>query len=251
MDCLCEASAAAYAAQDNPKDAHRLFLGAAPQRYAGSTEPIAEDGGSPTRGTDSSSTGSDAVTAALALAGLFHARPAEQAPASLDAMVQGERLAQLSQLPGELGAWPLTEGRGLFFRSREGRDLSFLERLYCLLSVPCLRLPTCPERTVGEAIRWKSAEGLAAMGLPPTIAAIEIADASLFEHHVYPQYASGAPLTAHAPPDGLPLRTTPIRRAPTHRPPSQARSTRRRASGASSPQPTRRLPRSDSIAPAC
>ena len=99
---------------------------------------------------------------------------------------------KLAQLPGATASWPFVEGKGCFIKSREGRDLPFLERLYLLLSLPNLILPGQGGRRLGEAIRWKSAAALAAFGLPEGTPAFEIGDVALLEAAIYPQYASGA-----------------------------------------------------------
>ena len=98
----------------------------------------------------------------------------------------------LAHVPGATGTWPFADGKGCFIKGRDGKDLPFLERLYLLLALPGLVLPGHPGRWLGEAIRWKSAEELAAMGLPTDIAAFEINDIALLEAAIYPQYASGA-----------------------------------------------------------
>ncbi|KOO33561.1 hypothetical protein Ctob_010595 [Chrysochromulina tobinii] len=88
--------------------------------------------------------------------------------------------------------WPFADGKGCFGKDRQGKELPFLERLFLLLAFPNLELPGQPGRTLGEAIRWKRADQLAALGLPAGTAAFEIVDVPLIEAAVYPQYASGS-----------------------------------------------------------
>jgi len=122
------------------------------------------------------------LEAALALTGLR--LPAVEPPPA----------RKLAQLPGATSSWPFAEGKGCFIKNRDGKDVSFLERLYHLLSLPNLVLPGHPGRRLGEAIRWKSPSSLRAAGLPEDFAAFEIGDVALLEAAIYPQYASGAPL---------------------------------------------------------
>ena len=134
--------------------------------------------------TTSDSASPDAATqemeAALALS-LFRLPATPSAPLA----------SQIDSIPDAADSWPFTDGKGCFAKGRDGKDLPFLERLYYLLSLPNLSLPGQPGRTLGEAIRWKSAASLAAAGLPEDLAAFEIGDVNLLEAAIYPQYASG------------------------------------------------------------
>jgi hypothetical protein len=98
----------------------------------------------------------------------------------------------LTHLPGATQGWPFADDKGCFGKDRRGKELPFLERLFLLLAFPNLELPGQPGRTLGEAIRWKQADELAALGLPVDTAAFEIVDVPLFEAAVYPQHASGS-----------------------------------------------------------
>ena len=149
---------------------------------ATSTSPSsASQVATPEPGADPITTPTDDMEAALALSCLR--LPAPATPAA----------RKLTQLPGATMSWPFAEAKGCFIKNREGKDLPFLERLYLLLSLPSLLLPNPPGRRLGEAIRWKSAATLDALGLPADFAAFEIGDVALLEAAIYPQYASGAP----------------------------------------------------------
>ena len=103
----------------------------------------------------------------------------------------GVAATALTHMPDETESWPFAAGKGCFFKGRDGKDFYFLERLFLLLSFPNLAVPGYPGRRVGEAIRWKTAGSLEALGLPSSLAAFEIVDVQLLEAAVYPQYASG------------------------------------------------------------
>ena len=62
--------------------------------------------------------------AAIALRMLVMGLPAPAAPPA----------AKLAQMPGATSEWPFFAGKGCFIKSRDGKDLPFLERLYLLLS---------------------------------------------------------------------------------------------------------------------
>lgn len=148
----------------------------------------------------------DDMDAALALTGLFTSDPAPP-------LAEGDTHAEdtrsfacaaahetpdlgsarfLTCLPDMTHGWPFADGKGCFGKDRQGKELPFLERLFLLLAFPNLELPGQPGRTLGEAIRWKRADQLAALGLPAGTAAFEIVDVPLVEAAVYPQYASGS-----------------------------------------------------------
>jgi hypothetical protein len=130
----------------------------------------------------------EAMDAALALTGF--AASASSLPATPQPAAN-----TLTRLPETIeGVWPYIDGKGAFSKGRDGKDLPFLERLFLMLSLPNLSLPSAshPGRRMGEALRWKTAEDLAALGLPTTLAAFEIGDVALLEAAVYPQYASGS-----------------------------------------------------------
>ena len=55
-----------------------------------------------------------------------------------------------------------------------------------------LELPGQSGRTLCDAIRWKRADQLEALGLPASTAAFEIVDVPLFRVAVYPQYLKGS-----------------------------------------------------------
>jgi hypothetical protein len=148
----------------------------------------------------------DDMDAALALTGLFTSDPAPP-------LAEGDTHAEdtrsfacaaahetpvlgsarfLTCLPDMTHGWPFADGKGCFGKDRQGKELPFLERLFLLLAFPNLELPGQPGRTLGEAIRWKQADELPALGLPAGTAAFEIVDVPLVEAAVYPQYASGS-----------------------------------------------------------
>ena len=148
----------------------------------------------------------DVMDAALALTGLFTSDPAQPlaecdmhaedtrsftCAAAHETLVLGSACL-LTCLPDMTHGWPFADGKGCFGKDRQGKELPFLERLFLLLAFPNLELPGQPGRTLGEAIRWKRADQLAALGLPAGTAAFEIVDVRLVEAAVYPQYASGS-----------------------------------------------------------
>ena len=148
----------------------------------------------------------DVMDAALALTGLFTSDPAQPlaecdmhaedtrsftCAAAHETLVLGSACL-LTCLPDKTHGWPFADGKGCFGKDRQGKELPFLERLFLLLAFPNLELPGQPGRTLGEAIRWKRADQLAALGLPAGTAAFEIVDVRLVEAAVYPQYASGS-----------------------------------------------------------
>ena len=98
----------------------------------------------------------------------------------------------LTCLPDMAHGWPFADGKGCFGKDSQGKELHFLKRLFLLLAFPNLELPGQSGRTLCDAIRWKRADQLEALGLPASTAAFEIVDVRLVEVAVYPQYASGS-----------------------------------------------------------
>ena len=148
----------------------------------------------------------DVMDAALALTGLFTSDPAQPlsecdmhaedtrsftCAAAHETLVLGSACL-LTCLPDMTHGWPFADGKGCFGKDRQGKELPFLERLFLLLAFPNLELPGQSGRTLCDAIRWKRADQVEALGLPASTAAFEIVDVHLFAAAVYPQYASGS-----------------------------------------------------------